>query len=91
MFNICQHILLPEWKVKGRLGSLMQPLSMVATVMTADLPQGRSVREQLVPFEVQVWFRSSTAEGIPVATYRSACGAAFQVTWPTLATHCRDT
>lgn len=85
------NVLWPDWNVKGKLGPLVQPLSTVATVTTVVSPQWRSVREQPVPFEVQVWLFWSTPEDTAVATYWSACPAALQVTWPTLPAHCRDT
>lgn len=81
----------PEWNVKGKLGALMQPLATVATVTTIFRPQRRSVREQPVPLEVQVWLSMAAAGDTAVTTYWSACAAAFQVTWPTLPAHCRDT
>lgn len=75
----------PVLNVTGLLGWLVQPLSMVTTVMETVSPQFRPVREQLVPLEVQL-----RTEGEVVTTYRSAFKAAFQVTEPTLPAHCRD-
>lgn len=58
--------------------------------MATVSPQCRSVREQLVPLEEQLWACSSMTDGKVFTTYSSARRAASQVTWPTLPSHCRD-
>lgn len=53
--------------MNGTLGWLVQPLSMVITVTTTVSPQWRSVREQLVPLDEQLWMCLSVREGAVVA------------------------